>query len=182
MKKSNSGELTAVEKWTVVWTYFFPTVFFSLASVYLLARGEEPQSFFLSNIFLILCFLLIPFFSAVCMFAAKFLNRDPNHVRESTSWGLGLLCFFFLLVSYTYQYHRFAADTIQLPKYMFSLIFPIIPSSLCGAALFFARFRIYAKNNIKEHKNRILWVCLLFPLAMMICAMFAILYMAEILS
>lgn len=164
-------DISKMEKYKLTYIYFFPVVFLPLTSIYLIKTGEEPKSFFLTNVLIGLSVVLIPFIIAVCMFAAKVLHKDQNRHQEVASIGLGLLCFFFLIACNYYQYYKFASQTIELANFNLAISTALLLSSFVSSIAFAMKYINYSKNYPTDTnaKMKIFMVSALFPLLMAIC-------------
>ena len=78
MEEAKKLELKRIEKFKLIYIYFFPVVFLSFTSLYMLVNGEDPKGFFLTNVLISQTLILIPFILSVCMLAAKLLYKEKD--------------------------------------------------------------------------------------------------------
>lgn len=154
MDKATKLEISKLQKIKLIYIYFFPVVFLSFTSLYMLVRGEDPKGFFLTNVLISQTLILIPFVLSVCMFAAKFLYKDSDKNYEYVSMGLGMLCFFFMVACNFYQYYKFAADSISIDLLRVAMGTSILLSCLVSSLIFIKKYIDYTKSkNMNFHKK-----------------------------
>jgi hypothetical protein len=159
-------EISKFEKIKLTYIYFFPVVFLPFVTTYLIKTGEEPKTFFLTNVLISLTVVLIPLINAVCMFAAKYLHQDKNKNYELTSIGMGMLCFLFLMGCNYYQYFKFAVDTIEITNFNFAIATAILLSCFVSCVVFAFKYMSYSKQYALGYNQKIKYymVAALFPL------------------
>lgn len=170
MVDTKKFEISKFEKIKLTYIYFFPVVFLPFLTTYLIKTGEEPKSFFLTNVLISLSVVLIPFIIAVCMFAAKFLHKNKNINYELASIGIGMLCFLFLMGCNFYQYYKFAAKTIDIANLNLAISTAILLSCFVSSIVFTFKYLSFSKEYPIGYndKIKIFMVSALFPLLMAI--------------
>ena len=170
MADAKKLEISKFEKIKLTYIYFFPVVFLPFVTTYLIKTGEEPKSFFLTNVLISLTVVLIPFIVAVCMFVAKYIHKERNRNYELTSIGMGMLCFLFLIGCNYYQYFKFAANTIELPNFNFAISTAILLSCFVSSIVFTFKYIAFSKQYPIGYNEKIkhFMVSALFPLLMAI--------------
>lgn len=147
MDKVDKFEITKFEKYKLIYIYFFPVVFLSFTSIYLLVTGEDPKGFFLTNVLISQTLILIPFILSVCMLATKILYKTNDKTYEYVSIGLGLLCFFFMVGCNFYQYYKFAADSISTGLLRVAFVTSFLLSCLISSFMFIKKYMNFVKDK-----------------------------------
>lgn len=152
MSKAKKLELEKIEKFKLIFIYFFPVVFLSFTSLYLLVNGEDPKGFFLTNVLISQTVILIPLILSLCMLVTKKLHKEKDMNYEQVSIGLGALCFFFMVVSNVYQYYKFVVDVISMDLFKVAFSTSILLSCLVASVIFVQRYLAFKKEkNIKNN-------------------------------
>lgn len=159
-------ELRKLDKFKLIYINFFPVVFLSFTSLYMLVNGEDPKGFFLTNVLISQTLILIPFILSVCMLATKMLYKQNDLAYEKASIGLGMLCFFFMVGCNFYQYYKFAADVISMDLFRVAFGTSILLSCLVSSVVFVKKYLAFTKdiNVNNNHKVSNMLVAGSFPL------------------
>ncbi|BBL22201.1 hypothetical protein ACRAD_28720 (plasmid) [Acinetobacter radioresistens DSM 6976 = NBRC 102413 = CIP 103788] len=152
MEKTKKFEITKFEKIKLFYINFFPVVFLSFTSLYLLVSGHDPKGFLLTNVLISISIILIPLLIAVCMLATKILYKDQNKQIEYASIGIGLLCLFFMTGCNYYQYYKFAADVIPLVQFEFAFTTAMLLGCFVSIPIFVMKYLKYtAEVNVSRN-------------------------------
>lgn len=166
MEKAKKLEFKKFEKFKLIYIYFFPVVFLSFTSLYMLVKGEDPKGFFLTNVLISQTIILIPFILSVCMLAAKLLYKEKDINYEIASIGFGMMCFFFMVGCNFYQYYKFAEDSISMDLLKVAFGTSILLSCLVSSLIFIKKYFDFAKDKTMNVHQKIsnLMVAGAFPL------------------
>lgn len=155
MEKAKKYEITKMQKYMLSYTYFFPVVFLSFLSLYLLTSGNDPKGFFLTNVLISISFILIPLLIAVSMLATKILYNDQQKNFEYASIGLGLMCFLFMTGCNYFQYYKFVADSIPLADFEIAFTTAVLLGCLVSLPVFVLKYLRYTTSMKVSHNKRL---------------------------
>lgn len=143
MEVTKKLEISKFEKYKLIYIYFFPVVFLSFTSLFLLKNGHDPKGFLLTNVLISISIALIPLLLSASMLATKILYKDQNQQIEYASIGMGLLCLFFMTGCNYYQYYKFAADVIPMVQFEFAFSTAMLLGCLVSVPLFVMKYLRY---------------------------------------
>lgn len=174
MEKSKKLEFKKFEQFKLIYIYFFPVVFLSFTSLYMLVKGEDPKGFFLTNVLISQTIILIPFILSVCMLAAKLLYKEKDINYEIASIGFGMMCFFFMVGCNFYQYYKFAENSISMDLFKVAFGTSILLSCLVSSIIFIKKYFDFAKGKTMNVNQKIsnMMVAGAFPLLFSISSYF----------
>ena len=174
MEEAKKLELKRIEKFKLIYIYFFPVVFLSFTSLYMLVNGEDPKGFFLTNVLISQTLILIPFILSVCMLAAKLLYKEKDENYEIVSLGIGMMCFFFMVGCNFYQYYKYAEDSISIDLLKVAFGTSILLSCLVSSIIFIKKYFDFAKGKTMNVSQKIsnMLVAGAFPLLFSISSYF----------
>lgn len=153
MDKVNKFEITKIQKYILIYMYFFPVVFLSFTSLYLLVNGHDPKGFFLTNVLISQTVILIPLILSVCMLVTKKLYKEKDQAYEYASIGLGILSFLFMVGCNYYQYYKYAAVSISIDLLRVAFITSFLLACFVSSIFFIKKYLGYV-NDKKINGNK----------------------------
>ena len=128
MEKTKKFEITKFEKIKLFYINFFPVVFLSFTSLYLLVSGHDPKGFLLTNVLISISIILIPLLIAVCMLAADVIPLVQFEFAFTTAMLLG--CFVSIPI-FVMKYLKYTAEVnvsrnLRITHMLFAGMFPLL--------------------------------------------------------
>lgn len=166
--------LSRLEKFRLMYIFFFPVIFLPIISIYLLNKGDDPKGFFLTNVLISVVVILIPLSNAVCGYAAKFLHNIQSRDLERASLMIGILCFLFNIGCNYYLYYKFVSHSIEISSLNMAIAMAILFSTFIASIHFSFKYLVGSKfiSAPLNTKMRNLVIILMFPVGLTVSVYF----------
>lgn len=174
MQTKSTNKLSTLATLILIWIYLLPTTVLMLATTYLLWSGENPDGFFLSNAFISLSVILIPFVFSVMTLSLKILLKIQELTKEWAYIAIGLACMFFLLGSNLHLYYQYVQPLIELKQLKQTYFISFLVSSFVATLIFAPKFTATVAPFSLSTKTKFMHslTCAIFPVTLTICAYF----------
>lgn len=147
MTNANTSGLSRIQKSKLIHIYFFPVIFLSFTSVYMMVSGEDPKTFFPAHVVISQTLILIPLILSLFMLVAKKRHKEKQTNYEQTSLEWGVLCFLFTAVCNIYHYYKFALNVISMSNFVFAFGMSILISVLVASLFFVQKYQAFKKEK-----------------------------------